>query len=111
MGKRTRLNSALMDNIWLLYQKGVSKTDIVKLLNLSNASVSRVIKAFTDASNGIYVSTDYEFRDCKHIAIYANDKFNLKKSKENGTSEDLQNVLFDILDLLEQIRDTVQKLL
>ena len=110
MGKRTRLNSALMDNIWLLYQKGITKSDIVNLLHLSNASVSRVIKAFTDASNGILVSTEYEFKDCKHIAVYANKKFGLE-SEDDVKNEDLQNVLFDVLDLLEQIRDLVQKLL
>lgn len=110
MGKRVRLNGPLMDNIWLLYQKGVTKADIVKLLHISIASVSRVIKAFTDASNGIVVSTEYEFKDCKHIAVYANKKFGLEL-ENNIKNEDLQNILFDILDLLEQIRDLIQKLL
>ena len=111
MGKRTRLNGALMDNIWLLYQKGVTKTDIVKLLHISIASVSRVTKAFELASEGIAVSTEKEFKDCKHIAIYANSKFGLQQDIEYDSTEDLQNILFDILDLLEQIRDLVQKLL
>ena len=99
-----------MDNIWLLYQKGITKSDIVNLLHVSTASVTRVIKAFTDASNGILVSTEYEFKDCKHIALYANKKFGLE-SENDIKNEDLQNVLFDVLDLLEQIRDLVQKLL
>ena len=108
MGKRTRLTTDLMDNIWLLYQKGITKTEIVHLLHLSIASVSRVIKAFELASSGIIVSTENEFKDCKHIALYANNKFNriTRQSKE-----DLQNILFDVLDLLEQIKELITKLL
>lgn len=109
MGKRTRLNKAIMDNIWLLYEKGVSKADIVKLLHVSIASVTRVVKAFTIASNGVLVSTDDEFKDCKHIAIYANTKFGLVEKINNESNID--GILIEIVSSLEHISDLIKQLL
>lgn len=112
MSRRIRLNNTLMDNIWLLYEKGVSKSDIVKLLGISNASVCRVIKAFETASKGIMVRTDSEFKDCKHIAVYANAKFELYDSHcEEQRNEDIQNMLFDVLSMLDEIKNMIRHLL
>ncbi len=111
MGKRTRLNESIMDNIWLLYEKGVSKSDIVKLLHISIASVTRVVKAFTIASNGVLVSTTDEFKDCKHIAIYANTKFGLERNINIEPDKDTDEILLDILSSLEHISDLIKQLL
>ena len=111
MSNKTRLNKSIMDNIWLLYEKGVSKSDIVKLLNISIASVTRVVKAFTIASNGVLVNTDNEFKDCKHIAIYANTKFGLVENINNEPDKDTDDILLDILRSLDHISELIKQLL
>ena len=109
MSTRARLTKSIMDNIWLLYEKGVSKSDIVKLLHVSIASVTRVVNAFTIASSGVIVSTEKEFKDCKHIAIYANTKFGLREEVKIQPNKD--DVLLDILNSLDHISDLIKQLL
>lgn len=92
-----------------IYEKGVSKSDIVKLLNISIASVTRVVKAFTIASSGVLVNTDNEFKDCKHIAIYANTKFGLEENIE--VEPDKDDILLEILNSLDHISDLIKQLL
>lgn len=110
MSTRARLTKSIMDNIWLLYEKGVSKSDIVKLLHVSIASVTRVVNAFTVASSGVIVSTDKEFKDCKHIAIYANTKFGLT-TEGVKIQPNKDDVLLDILNSLDHISELIKQLL
>lgn len=110
MSTRARLTTSLMDNIWLLYEKGVSKSDIVKLLHVSIASVTRAVNAVTIASNSVIVGTDEEFKDCKHIAIYANTKFGLT-TEDVKIQPNKEDVLLTIQDSQDHISELIKQLL
>lgn len=105
MGQRVRLTPALIEEVWVLYNRGFDELKICNKLGISRASVSRCLYAMSTASSGQFVEYTGLLRDSHHIADYANKKFNLKSEDLAAEKESKP----ELLEVLQAFTDSLNR--
>lgn len=113
MGANKNITPETMSKVWTLCNKGIDKNTVANILDISMASVERVVTIMTATANNDTETLENKYKDCATIKKYAceilginNKPAEEQQQAQDNTAQAMANVLKELHrtnELLERL--------